>query len=606
MSHHPIGDLAFLSDMHSAALVDRAATVVWLAFPRFDSPPVFASLLGEEAGHWHIRPVHDHEVTRRYVDDSLVVETTFATCGGTAVITDALALASDDAGHLLGAGAPHVLLRRVRVEEGQVDFEVEFVPRPEYGLDHPLLCRDGDAITTRGAPEALSLSTDVALDLADSIAAGRFTLASGQDATFALQWARAWESPPRSWTPREIRERIDETVRIWGRWADEHQAYEGPWRDLVRTSGRILHGLTFQPTGAIVAAATTSLPEVIGGERNWDYRYSWVRDASLTLRALWVAACPAEADAFLKFLVGSAAADLRRGGHLQIMYGVGGEHDLTERVVDHLPGWRDSRPVRVGNAAWSQRQLDVYGQLLDATARLQHQMRDLDDASRGFLVACADAAAASWTEPDEGIWEVRGGPQHFVHSKLMCWVALDRAITMADWLRGEDRVEQWAGVRADIRAAILERGWSDSAKSFTQAFDSDVLDASVLMIAIMGLLPADDERMQATIAAVEERLTDARGLVYRYEHTTDDGLPGQEGTFLLCTFWLAYCHALAGHVHHAREVFERAVAFRNDLGLLSEEVETATGELIGNVPQAFSHVGLVNAAWAIHQAQSRP
>jgi alpha,alpha-trehalase len=604
MSHHPIGDLAFLSDVHSAALVDRDGTVVWLTFPRFDAASVFAELLDDSAGHWRLGPLGAHEVTRRYVDDSLILETTFTSPDGVVVLTDALALASADDSYLLGADAPHALLRRVRCEEGEAEVEVEYVPRPEYGLTHPLLRRDGGAVRTQGSPDVLTLSADVDLELADSAAIGRFRLRAGEDATFALQWYRVGSEIPAAWSPGEVRERLDRTREGWQRWADTHQAYEGPWRDLVRTSGRVLHGLSFQPTGAIVAAATTSLPEVIGGERNWDYRYTWVRDASLTLRALWVAACPQEADAFLRFLVAASAADLRRGGDLQIMYGVGGEHDLTERSLEHLAGWRDSRPVRIGNRAWQQRQLDVYGELLEATSRLQGQMGALDDTAKGFLVACADIAAESWTEPDEGIWEVRGGAQHFVHSKLMCWVALDRAIAMADWLGADDRAGAWERTRAEIRAAILERGWSDEVGAFTQAFGSDVLDAAVLMMPIMGFLPADDPRMQATMAVIEERLTDPRGLVYRYEHTTDDGLAGEEGTFVLCTFWLAYCHALAGDVASAREVFERAISFCNDLGLLSEEIEPTTGEQIGNFPQAFSHIGLVNAAWAIHRAES--
>ncbi len=604
MTHHPIGELAFLSDVHSAALVDRDGTVVWLTFPRFDASSVFAGLLDDGAGHWRLRPVGDQEVTRRYIDDSLVLETRFTSPEGVVVLTDALAFDAEDGGELLGAGAPHALLRHVRCEEGTAEIEVEYVPRPEYGLAHPLLWHDDGGVRTQGSPDALTLSTEVDLELADSSATGRFRLRAGEDATFALQWRRAWEEAPAAWEADRIRERLDLTRRIWQRWSDAHQAYEGPWRELVRTSGRVLHGLSFQPTGAIVAAATTSLPEVIGGERNWDYRYTWVRDASLTLRALWVAACPAEADAFLRFLVGASAADLRRGGDLQIMYGVGGERDLTERTLDHLSGWRDSRPVRVGNDAWRQRQLDVYGELLEGTARLKDQIGDLDDTAKAFLVACADIAGSSWEEPDEGIWEVRGEAQHFVHSKLMCWVALDRAIAMADWLGAEDRVEPWKRTRAEIRAAILERGWSDEAGAFTQAFGSEVLDAAVLMMPIMGFLRADDERMQATMAAIEERLTDPRGLVYRYEHTTDDGLAGEEGTFVLCTFWLAYCRALAGDVAQAREVFERAISFCNDLGLLSEEVDPTTGEQIGNFPQAFSHIGLVNAAWAIHRAES--
>jgi GH15 family glucan-1,4-alpha-glucosidase len=362
----------------------------------------------------------------------------------------------------------------------------------------------------------------------------------------------------------------------------------------------------YQPTGAIVAAPTTSLPEGIGGERNWDYRYAWVRDASFTLDALWVAACPDEAQKFFSWMTGAVASGIDAGAELQIMFGIGGEHDLSERELPHLEGWRHSRPVRVGNAAWNQRQLDVYGELLDAAYRLRDQLGELDDATKRFLISVADAAAAKWMETDQGIWEVRGEPKDFLYSKLMCWVALDRAMQLAALIGGEDRVDKWAATRDEIRDAILEQGWSDSANAFTQAFGSDELDASNLMMPIVGFLPADDPRMRATIDAIEERLTDEHGLVYRYRvEETDDGLAGEEGTFLLCTFWLAEALALAGEVDRARAVFERAIAFANDVGLLAEEVDETTGELLGNFPQAFSHIGLINAAWAISETERR-
>jgi alpha,alpha-trehalase len=383
-----------------------------------------------------------------------------------------------------------------------------------------------------------------------------------------------------------------------------HQGYEGPWRELVHHSGRVLQALTFEPTGAIVAAPTTSLPEAVGGERNWDYRYTWVRDACLTMDALWVAACPDEAHKFFGFLAGAAASQLHRGVDLQIMFGIGGERDLTERELPHLRGWRGSRPVRVGNGAWNQRQLDVYGELLSAAQRLVEQLGELDPATRRFLVAAADTAAVRWREQDQGIWEVRGEPRDFLSSKLMCWVAVDRAIALADLLGAKDRVEGWTAARDEIRAAILERGWSDRAGAFAQAFGADELDASNLLLAITGFLPGDDPRMKATIDATAERLTDERGLVWRYRAA--DGLEGEEGTFLLCTFWLAQAQAMAGEVAEARATFERAVAYANDVGLLAEEVDASGAEMIGNYPQAFSHIGLVNAAWAISEAEQRP
>jgi alpha,alpha-trehalase len=364
----------------------------------------------------------------------------------------------------------------------------------------------------------------------------------------------------------------------------------------------VLQGLTYQPTGAIVAAATTSLPEVVGGRRNWDYRYTWIRDASLTLEALWVAACPDEALQFFDFLARTAVRQLHEEGDLQIMFGVGGERDLSERELSRLSGWRDSPPVRIGNAAWSQRQSDVYGELLSAVHRLRSQVGKFPSDTAGFLADVADAALHRWEEPDHGIWEIRDEPRHFVHSKLMCWVALDRAVELAELIgAGADRVGRWREGREQIRRAILARGWSERAGAFTQTFGGEALDASTLLIPIVGLLPGDDPKVRATVNAIAERLTDRRGLVYRYR--VDDGLEGKEGTFLLCTFWLAHALALGGEPARAREVFGRVAALANDLGLLSEEADGTTGELLGNFPQAFSHVGLVNAAWAIQQAE---
>jgi GH15 family glucan-1,4-alpha-glucosidase len=431
-------------------------------------------------------------------------------------------------------------------------------------------------------------------------------MVAGETVHLALHRSTLEEVPARTWSQRELSDVVERTVAAWVSWSELHQAYDGPWADLVHHSGRVLQGLSFQPSGAIVAAATTSLPEGAGGERNWDYRYSWVRDASFTMEALWVAACPDEADDFFAFMTTAAASSIGPGRSLQIMFGVGGEHDLTERELPHLEGWCDSRPVRVGNGAWNQAQIDVYGEVLGAAHRLADQLGALDEQTKAFLVACADTAAERWVEKDQGIWEVRGDPQHFLYSKVMCWVALDRAIALAEVLGASDRVGSWTATRDEIHRTVMEDGWSDDAKAFTQYVGSDELDASNLMMAIVGFLPADDPRMLATVDAIEARLTDDRGLVYRY-HTSGgvDGLAGEEGTFLLCTFWLAQALALAGQVDRATVVFERAVAFANDVGLLAEEVDPETGALLGNFPQAFSHIGLVNAAWAISEAIRR-
>ncbi|MCI0673057.1 MAG: glycoside hydrolase family 15 protein [Myxococcaceae bacterium] len=604
MSTLPIGDYALLSDCNSAALVNRWGSVDWLCFPRFDSPSVFGRLLDERAGHWSIRPAGDFKASRRYRDRTMLLETTFQTPAGEVLLTDGLALGHKERGHDLGLASPHTLLRSVECVQGEVTLEMEWVPRPEYGLVLPALREVNGGMVGRGGGACLVLSSPVPLRRGGSEATATFTLRAGGTAAFALQHHVHVVTELTPWTQREIARRLEDTSKGWRGWSDMHQRYKGPWEELVHLSGRVLRALTFQPSGAVVAAVTTSLPEGAGGSRNWDYRYTWVRDASLTLDALWVAACPDEAYRFLDFLAEAAEGQLAGGRDLQIMFGIGGEHDLSEREIPHLRGWRQSLPVRVGNDAWKQRQIDVYGELLAAVHRLADKLRDLDPSTRRFLVNAAEMAAVRWNETDQGIWEVRGEPRHFLYSKLMCWVALDRAIQLADLLEAQDRVERWKAIREEIREAILTRGWSEQAQAFTQSFGSDALDASNLMMPIVGFLPATDPRMRATIDATAEHLTDRHGLVYRYRAA--DGLEGEEGTFLLCTFWLAQAQALAGELDAARATFERAAAFVNDVGLLAEEVDPETRELLGNFPQAFSHIGLVNAAWVISQAELRP
>ena len=606
MSRTPVGEHAFLSDRHSGALVDSAGSVEWLSFPRFDSPAVFARLLDDAAGHWAVRPVGDAQVRRQYIDRTLVLETTFTTTDGTVVLTDAMAMGPDNGEHRLGKNVPHLLVRRIACTAGQVEVEISYAPRPEYGLVAPLLNAVEGGVTARGGAEWLVLSTPVDLTFEEGTGTGRTTLQAGQTLHFGLHRSTLEETPARVWSQAELARRLDDTIAAWQSWADLHQSYEGPWADLVHHSGRVLEGLSFQPSGAIVAAASTSLPEAVGGERNWDYRYSWIRDASFTMEALWVAACPDEADDYFAFMTTAAAGSMGPDRDLQIVFGLGGERDLSERELDHLTGWCDNSPVRVGNGAWNQKQIDVYGELLAAAHRLADQLSGIDDDTKRFLIACADAAADHWQDKDQGIWEVRGEPQDFVYSKVMCWVALDRAVLLAASLDAEDRVGDWTRSRDEIHRAVLDQGWSEQAGAFTQFFGGTGLDASGLVLPIVGFLPAEDPRVVATVEAVADRLTDDRGLVYRYR-TGDgaDGLEGEEATFLLCTFWLAQALALCGQVERARDVFERAIGYCNDVGLLAEEVDATTGELVGNFPQAFSHVGLVNAAWAISQAEQR-
>lgn len=602
MSTVPIGDHALLSDCHSAALVDRWGSVEWWCLPRFDGPSVFGRILDQDAGHFSVTLEGAHTSTRRYLDSTLTVETTLSSDHADVVVIDALAMAPGVRGHDLGKGSPHLLVRTVHCTTGRATLSVEFRPRFEYGLTVPLTtATDGGAIA-RGGPITLVLSTTTPLEVGDGIATGIIHLTEGDQIHLAVQSASSWGSLPGVLSADEIDRAIQDTNEAWQSWEGSHQSYEGPYGKWVDLSGRILQGLTFVPTGAIVAAPTTSLPEAMGGSRNWDYRYAWVRDASFTLDALWVAACPDEEHHFFRFLA-TAASSVHHRQQLQIMFGIGGERDLTERELPWLSGWNDSSPVRVGNGAWNQSQNDVYGELLAAAHRLRHLLEPLDQPLRRLLLTLAEVAATIWKQPDHGIWEMRDEPRHHLYSKLMCWVALDRAIDMADQLEANERIHAWTKTREEIRDTILADGWNEAAGAFTQSIGSSALDASALVIPIVGFLPATDARVLSTIEAIQAQLVDPSGLVHRYR--TADGLPGEEGAFVLCSFWLAHALALADRVEQARRVFERTVGHANDVDLLAEEIDPRTGEFLGNFPQAFSHIGLINAAWAIHQAERR-
>ncbi len=604
MSSLPIGEHALLSDRYSAALVSSGGSIDWLCIPRFDSPSIFARILDDDAGHWLIRPDGDFHAEREYVAASMVLLTTFHTPTGTLELRDTLILGDTEDPHALGEHAPHLLARTLTCTSGRVVATMTLQPRPEYGLISPTMSPvDGGAVATGGAAR-LTFSSTVSLQVEPDRCHARIELGPGDRACFALQYTTLGATKPATLTGTEIAAAVDETVSGWRAWSELHQSYQGLWCELVHHLGRVLQALSYQPTGAIVAAATTSLPEQVGGERNWDYRYSWVRDASMTMQALWVASCPDEAYEFFDFMA-SAAAGTGTGTDrpLQIMFGIGGEHDLSERTLPHLSGWRSSTPVRVGNGAWGQPQLDVYGELLDAAAQLRNQLGIPSGLTRNFLVGLADAAAARWHQPDNGIWEIRGEPRHFVHSKVMCWVALDRAIGLADLLDAEDHVAGWTLAAEQIRTAVETRGWDPDVGAFTQSFDNPDLDATALLLPIVGFLGADDPRVLSTINAVRDQLSDRRGLVHRYHSRSGvDGLDGQEGTFLLCTFWLAHALALAGRTKEGTDIFTRAAGYANDVGLLAEEIDSTTGELLGNFPQAFSHIGLVNAAWALDHA----
>jgi len=589
----PIADYGFLSDCHSAALVGTDGSVDWWCVPRFDSPAVFGRILDETAGHFRIAPTVVRRVARHYEEGSLTLATLFETADGAVRLTDALALADGVRGHDVGRDSPHLLVRAVECVAGSADVAVDIAARFGYGRETPSVEAVEGGLVLRGGGSVLTVSSPVPLAVDGARARATLRLRSGERVLFGVQHDP--DAPPPPLGEERLGHLLADTTEAWRSWGAEHERYTGPYAELVARSGYVLQGLTYVPTGAIVAAATTSLPETVGGERNWDYRYSWVRDSALTLNALWVAACPDEAVHFFRYLTSAAAS--REAGDLPVVFGATGDGDLTERTLDWLSGWRGSRPVRVGNAAADQVQNDIYGELLDAAHRLRHRLGGLGEAERRLLVAAADRAASVWTEPDHGIWEMRDAPRHHLYSKLLCWVALDRAIALADDLGANARVGDWARTRDAVAEAILVRGWSERLGSFTQAFDGDEVDASALVVPLVGFLPAGDPRVLSTIAAVERHLVGEDGLVRRYRGP--DGLAGEEGPFLLCTFWLAEAHALAGNGERAREVFETAVGHANDLGLLAEEVDPSGVGLLGNFPQAFSHIGLVNAAWAI-------
>lgn len=597
MASRSIADYALLSDCHSAALVSTEGSIDWLCVPAFDSPSVFGRLLDDRAGHWSIKVQGSRNSVRQYIDGTMALQSTIETSAGTVELLDLLAMGEQARGHDIGRGSPHCLLRSLTCTAGEVFIDLEYAPRPEYGLIVPLLAKSHGGISVRGGPTQCFLSAPTPITLDNNVGRSIFRLAAGETVHFSMQYASAWDEPLSVWPQSKIERRCADTLQAWKSWSNIHQKYRGPYQDMVAHSGRVLQALTYYPSGAIVAAPTTSLPESVGGDRNWDYRYTWVRDASFTLEALWVAACPEEAQKFLAFLAQAALTQLRQGTDLQIMYGIRGEHDLSERIIPHLAGWRDSKPVRVGNGAWNQRQLDVYGELLGAVFVLREHLAHLPASTREFIVDAVDVAASRWEEKDQGIWEIRGEPRDFLYSKLMCWVALDRGIQLAELLGAESKVQTWRVVCERIRDRILRQGWSEKAGAYSQTFGSDDLDASSLMLPIVGFLPATDPKILSTIDAIATHLTDQHGLVYRY--LAKDGLSGKEGSFLFCTFWLAQALAMAGKLDRAKATFATAVGFANDVGLLSEEVLPETRELIGNFPQAFSHIGLVNAAWAI-------
>ena len=600
-AYPPISAYALIGDCHSAALVSRTGSIDWCCMPRFDSGSTFARLLDwERGGHCSIAPVQagGWDFTRRYLDDTLALSTTLAGPGGEVVLIDCFTI-RDPA----DCGDERRILRVVEGRRGSVELELRVAPRFDYGEVRPWIRRHGHRLhSVIGGNDGLVVWCDRELsEDAEQELVGRVTVGTGDRVRLAL----SYRSPelidaegPDELDADELDRCLEETTRWWRRWSAQLQlgTRDEPG---ARRSAITLKALTHAPTGAIVAAPTTSLPEVIGGPRNWDYRYAWVRDSSFSSRAFAELGAVDEADAFRAFIMRSAA------GHaedLQVFYGVGGERRLSAEQLERLEGYRGSAPVNIGNDASTQRQLDAYGELVNLTWRWHRRGHSPSDDDWRFLVSLIDHAAERWSEPDCGLWEWPGEADHFVHSKVLCWAALDRGIRLADECMRRAPTRRWKQARDELRKAIERRGYDRKRGVFVQAFDRTELDAALLLLPTVEFVAWDDERMLRTIAAVRDELSAGDGLLYRYRR--DDGLDGREGAFLCCSFWLVECLARTGDLDDARMIFDRTSAKANDLGLFSEEIDPESGELLGNFPQALTHLAHVDAAVALAEAQS--
>ncbi|GIM90256.1 glycoside hydrolase family 15 protein [Paractinoplanes toevensis] len=584
----PIEDYAIIADTQTAALVGRDGSIDWFCAPRFDSGAVFAALLGDrENGHWTIRPAGEVVATRRrYRDETLVLETEFETADGVVRVIDFMPPRGE---------APDVI-RIVEGVRGTVPMEMVLRLRFDYGHVVPWVYREQDDLVAVAGPDAAWLRTPVETRGENMATHASFEVSTGEQVPFILTWRPSHLPPPE---PLDPLHELGVTEGYWRGWVSAC-TYEGEYREAVVRSLLTLKALTYAPTGGIVAAATTSLPEKLGGVRNWDYRFCWLRDATITLQSLMYSGFQSEAIAWRKWLLRAIAGN---PAELQIMYGVAGERRLDEYQADWLTGY-DGNPVRIGNAAAEQFQLDVYGEVMDALHQGRRAGLKAADPAWGLQVKLMDFVEEHWRDPDEGIWEVRGGSKQFVHSKLMAWVAADRAVKAVEEFGLEGPVDRWSRLRDEIRDEILSEGFDTARNTFTQFYGSDELDAAMLMVPLVGFLPATDPRVKGTVAAIEEHLL-VDGFVQRYTQHPDtdvDGLPPGEGAFLACTFWLASNYALMGRSDDARETFARLLALRNDVGLLSEEYDTSAGRLVGNFPQAFSHVPLIDTARTLSTA----
>ncbi len=586
----PLEDYGVIGDLHTAAIVGRNGSIDFLCLPRFDSPSCFTRLLGDESsGFWQISPYGGEAAitaTRRsYREDTLVLETEFDTATGTVRLIDCMPIREEH---------PQIV-RLVEGISGTVQMQMDLCVRFGYGESVPWVTTRENLLRATAGPDSIALWSRVETRGKDLKTTAEFSVREGQQFPFVMIYHPSHETPP---PPIDAWYAITATTAYWRNWANQC-TYEGEYRDAVVRSLITLKALTYEPTGGIVAAATTSLPETLGGDRNWDYRYCWLRDATLTLESLMCCGYHSEAMAWRNWLLRATAGDVSR---LQIMYGPSGERRLEEWEVPWLSGYENSAPVRVGNAASGQYQLDVYGEVMSAL----YSASQFDGVHSKSVWALQSQLVAflekGWKDPDDGIWEVRGPRRHFTHSKVMAWVALDRAVkTLEDWPTLDGPLEAWRKLRDEIHEEVCSKGYNTAKGAFTQYYGSDDLDASVLMIPLVGFLPPDDPRVISTVEAIERELVDG-GFVLRYRTSSDgsvDGLTGREGAFLACSFWLVDCLHLIGREEEAREMFERLLRLRNDLGLLSEEFDTVAARLVGNIPQAFPHVSLVNSAYRI-------
>jgi len=604
----PIADYGFLSDCHTGALVASDGSIEWMCLPHFDSPSVFAAMLDRGAGSFRVGPYGTYvPVGRRYLPGTNVIETTWMTPQGWLRVVDALTISDwhdedRETSHTrppTDFDADHLLVRVVECIQGQVQVEMVCEPMLDYGATAAQWSHveddQGHGLDATDGTTAFRLFSDTRMGIEGNRAHSRHTMSEGETRFCALSWTRELRGPR---TAEQAQARIERTCHFWRTWLAEGNYPDHPWRAHLQRSALTLKGLTFMPTGALVAAPTTSLPETPRGSRNWDYRYCWMRDASFTLWALHALGLDWEADDFIQYV-----ADMERNedGSLQIMYGIKGQKDLSESTLDHLKGYEGARPVRIGNGAYNQRQNDVYGAVLDSVYLHSKQRDHIPERLWPILIDQAECAARVWKEPDQGIWEARGEPRHYVSSKLMCWVACDRAARLAE-RRGEDEhAERMQGIAEEIKADILEQG-VDERGVFRQHYDTDALDASNLLIVLMRFLPPDDERVRATVMAIRDELTE-NGLVMRYRtDETDDGQSGEEGTFLICSFWLVSTLCEIGEHAQARRLCERLLGYSSELGLYAEELEASSGRHLGNYPQAFTHLALINAVTHVMDA----